>query len=79
MGRVLVDNDNAVLGLGDDIGLMQLRAGHAEGIVLRWRTWRGIRLDSGGRGGIGFGRIGRTRRRADPPARAVVALQARLR
>ncbi len=37
MGRVLIDDDDAVLGLGDDIGVVHLRAGDAQGRRVRVR------------------------------------------
>ena len=36
MGGVLVDNDDAIAGLGDDIGFVQLRPGDTQRPV-RWR------------------------------------------
>ena len=51
MGRVLVDDDHAVGGLGDDIGLVKLGPGHAQGIrfgVLR----QGLGGGGGGKNGL---------------------------
>ena len=57
MGGVLVDDDDAVLGLGDDVGRVELGPGGAQGIVglrLGGRVRRGL-------GAAGAGRLGEVR------------------
>jgi hypothetical protein len=47
MGRVLIDDDHSGLGLGDDVVLVQLRAGGAEGRARGRDVVRNDRLDPG--------------------------------
>ena len=47
MGGMLVDEDEAVLGLGDDIGGGDLAAGDAEGVGVGLGDWRGRRFRRG--------------------------------
>ena len=52
MGRVLIDQDHGVRGLGEDVGLVQLRAGGAERAgfqfgIGREGCWSGVGAGSG--------------------------------
>jgi hypothetical protein len=47
MGRVLIDDNHSGLGLGDDVILVQLRAGGAEGRARGRDVVRNDRLDPG--------------------------------
>ena len=43
---MLIDNDHAVSGLGDNIGLMDLGPGRAKGIIQRIDAWLSARIGS---------------------------------
>jgi hypothetical protein len=57
MGGVLVDDDDAVGGLGDDPVFMQLRPGGAQGVGIGRSSSFGLRLLAGG-GDTGAGAFG---------------------